>query len=1107
MTTVTIASWLIEQEARALLTRLERVKPFALHETMVPAAGLAPAAQSAIERFLLGGRRTLGQRVRGFLRWLRGPGRLAPPTEQQRRFTVIRLQFNDVLSQFDLFTEVITQRSEHETGVWLSGLDVAAWDALNLPGGYFEPPPVICYLARGPGAAIRRARTRLPGGASNPVAIIRVPRERMVGHGIASSLIHEVGHQGAALLCLVESLRPALQLHQARLGPAERASWACYERWVSEIVADLWSVAKLGIGSTLGLLGVVSLPRWFVLRPSGDDPHPIPWIRVLLSCAMGDGLYPHPQWTSLARVWRSLYPPEAVTSEHRRTLAELEATLPGFVAMLLDHRPATLHGRSLREVLSHSDRRPEQLLARYHRWRDRPGAIATATPSSARPGRRAGSAPNSRATSSASCSPSGRCAARSTSRPSVPTDPWRSRSGERPDLPEEHVMANEQTIPETCSVHRRPVAAGTVIVFTIKPPPKAEEFDLDDVEWHIAGPFTGMERTVTGGPTYDWDTQGERAGTYSVFAVLTRKGGVITRQGDQGAGGGGGGGSLSMLVPGSSSEATPTPPSTNRGRQPTRPWHIQLTPSSSVNQEGVVPVSLQRTALVETVDQVLWVIIRNRTNAIAFRPYQEFIDAVMGNEEKVDGKQAAGLPFRGGDAYALLKLATDAFLMQEVGVLDPFAVLRAGLVNGRRGEGLLDSQVALDSLDEQLNDPTQAEALRVQEERRLGRPLNFAQIKQLRDNYYVALKDEIPAPQVLPYLRIIRERLADVPLKPVEALPRNAYGILRSHLTAPLAVELIWSYWHEEGMLAQTLNAILARFQNRRLTSDGQPDPLARFDIDPLRPLANIFWGWMEDEVHRLTVRRRHFEYEHEYGLKLFGKAIPRLIQPVERRSQFLEAFHNVLLLSHVFFKEDDDTTVIADGFPVLNALRETHLLLAEGAHNQFGDLPSTARAEMLIMEWLLARPELRDFLGGRVMVPYEEAWMDRVDSMKSMQGWTDVSITHFRDMGVFGEQLLLSIRYGNWSVENDPQTAANWARYWRPEIQRYVHAYRSATGVDLTERVDATIPGLLLRQRLGGQFRPELDGAQRPMLPGRREAPLPGVITRGRVQIRQDFE
>jgi hypothetical protein len=377
----TIASWLIEQEARALLTRLEGVKPFALHETMVPAAGLAPTAQSVIERFLLSGRRRLGQRVHSFLRWLRGPGRAASPAEQQRRFTVIRLQFNDVLSQFDLFTEVITQRSEHQTGVWLSGLDVAAQDALRLPGGYFEPPPVVCYLARGPGAAIRRARTRLPGGSENPVAIIRVPRERMVGHGIASSLFHEVGHQGAALLSLVESLRPRLQAVQAGLGPDKLAPWRCWERWVSEIVADLWSVAKLGIGSTLGLLGVVSLPRWFVFRPSGNDPHPIPWIRVLLSCAMGEAIYPHPQWTTLADVWRTLYPADAVTDAHRRTLAELEATMPAFVSLLVDHRPPALRGRSLREVLPLEDQRPERLLARYHAWRAAPAAMGTAPPS------------------------------------------------------------------------------------------------------------------------------------------------------------------------------------------------------------------------------------------------------------------------------------------------------------------------------------------------------------------------------------------------------------------------------------------------------------------------------------------------------------------------------------------------------------------------------------------------------------------------------------------------------------------------------------------------------------------------------------------------------
>ena len=138
----TVASRMLEQEARALLTRLVRVKPFALNETMVMAAALSPQAQSAIEEYLINGRRKLRRQVEGYLRWLGGPGRGVSAAELQRRFTVIRLQFNNVLSQFDLFTEVITQRSEHETGVWLSGLDMLAADALSLPDFYSAPPAI-----------------------------------------------------------------------------------------------------------------------------------------------------------------------------------------------------------------------------------------------------------------------------------------------------------------------------------------------------------------------------------------------------------------------------------------------------------------------------------------------------------------------------------------------------------------------------------------------------------------------------------------------------------------------------------------------------------------------------------------------------------------------------------------------------------------------------------------------------------------------------------------------------------------------------------------------------------------------------------------------------
>src|SRR5918912_1354342 len=118
------ARWLLEQEARALLTRLGRVRPFALQETMLPAAALAPASLIAIERMLIDSRYSLRRQVQDYLRWLHGEGRDASPAEMQKRFTIVRIRFNDALTQFDVFSELITQRSENETGVWLSGLDV-----------------------------------------------------------------------------------------------------------------------------------------------------------------------------------------------------------------------------------------------------------------------------------------------------------------------------------------------------------------------------------------------------------------------------------------------------------------------------------------------------------------------------------------------------------------------------------------------------------------------------------------------------------------------------------------------------------------------------------------------------------------------------------------------------------------------------------------------------------------------------------------------------------------------------------------------------------------------------------------------------------------------
>ena len=86
-----VASEMLAHEARALLARLARVKPFVITETMVPAAAVSPRAVTAIERYLATGRRELRARVNAYLKWLATPAaRDVPPATLQQRFTFLR---------------------------------------------------------------------------------------------------------------------------------------------------------------------------------------------------------------------------------------------------------------------------------------------------------------------------------------------------------------------------------------------------------------------------------------------------------------------------------------------------------------------------------------------------------------------------------------------------------------------------------------------------------------------------------------------------------------------------------------------------------------------------------------------------------------------------------------------------------------------------------------------------------------------------------------------------------------------------------------------------------------------------------------------------------
>lgn len=473
---------------------------------------------------------------------------------------------------------------------------------------------------------------------------------------------------------------------------------------------------------------------------------------------------------------------------------------------------------------------------------------------------------------------------------------------------------------------------------------------------------------------------------------------------------------------------------------------------------------------------VLFKNILDTTRQIGFDKYQEYIDRLFcaGAREDINTpiqqlSTRRVLPFNDTDSYRILKIATEAFLMSNVGCCNP---------TGNESDDALEQHFGKRNIHFPTGDKDSFNAL--WKEYITPDPLVNGDPEDL---------------QVLPYLYIIRRKFKELGIKKnwvdqviettlcdtfgsttnVNQVEQTCIGIIQQRLRCPLYLELIWSYWQEEGMLVQTMNAISQRFQNVR--GPGKIDPLAEMEVTHLMPLNNIIWGYIQDEQHRLSLRRRTYEYDHHYGISLEGKAVPKL-RSADSRSLFIEGFHNLLHLTAQYYKDVTNKLVEPDPYPILNALREVHFIISEGMHNQYGALPSTARQEMLIQQWILARPEFRQFLPGRAAVPYTEPWMDRVASMNKLQAWTKVSPMHFNYLATYGEQLLLSIRYANWSDEDRLSSDASlWAKYWRAQVQGYIHSYKVATGVDLgatntvvSGKLDTRPPSYHLARRLKGQ-------------------------------------
>ncbi|HEY0712079.1 MAG TPA: hypothetical protein VGF45_05360 [Polyangia bacterium] len=337
-------------EALATERRLRAVPAFSATIPMVADAVPSLEALAVADRAVATAKASLQLRLRGFVDLLSAqPPSPTTLVRLHRRWIVLRSQFDQLLSTVDVFADALTQRAEHGTGTLLRGLDRLALDGLRTTRWLYRSPPLVCYLDAGLGGAIRRAFTQLPDGSANGVALVRVPRERLFGAALAS-VLHEVGHQGAALLDLVPAYQKVIS-RAAVAGQLTDIQAVYWLRKISEALPDAWALCKLGPTASIGLFGTFGRSPRFTFHDNVADPHPMPWIRALLSVELGASLLPDPVWSELRDLWLTLYPRERAPHDCLDLIESISPSIPVMAGLLARSHLRALRGSTLGEAL------------------------------------------------------------------------------------------------------------------------------------------------------------------------------------------------------------------------------------------------------------------------------------------------------------------------------------------------------------------------------------------------------------------------------------------------------------------------------------------------------------------------------------------------------------------------------------------------------------------------------------------------------------------------------------------------------------------------------------------------------------------------------------
>jgi hypothetical protein len=238
-----------------------------------------------------------------------GPG--SPPAYfQADGFELIKLITN-AQHVWDFFRDKLDLRFSPTFKIPLWVADAVAWSChrpvleLAAKKGILDPDelrePPLTYLTAdySPATWVRGSRPNdgrnYHLGTSNlPIPIIGVPWDHVENFWEFTSIQHEVGHDIEADLKLRPSLSDNLRgrLDAAGVSASRIDVWV---KWEGEVFADLVGLQLGGPAFADSMIHLLMLPVPGVTVYSPDDPHPTPYVRVLMLAAYIRELVPEPK--------------------------------------------------------------------------------------------------------------------------------------------------------------------------------------------------------------------------------------------------------------------------------------------------------------------------------------------------------------------------------------------------------------------------------------------------------------------------------------------------------------------------------------------------------------------------------------------------------------------------------------------------------------------------------------------------------------------------------------------------------------------------------------------------------------------------------------------